>query len=285
MNILVTGGSGFLGSHLVDELIKKNHKVTILDKHLPTIKLSKKSRFIKSDLLSKNLNQAVKNQDIIFHYAGISGIAESMLNPKLTADYNIIGTIRLLELCLKFNVKRFIFASTVYVNSEDGSFYKSSKRAAEDFIQEYNKKYDLEFTILRFGTIYGLRANKENSINNIINTALRKKRVIYAGRKKNIREYINVKDAAKIALKAMSKKYRNRYIKVSGRNKVPVSKALKIIKKEFGFSSRILYKNKKDVGHYTVSPNNFKIKKDIKINFRQTIPFNIGIREIIKSKL
>ena len=145
MNILVTGGSGFLGSHLVEELLKKNHKITVLDKNLPTFKFNKKIKFFKSDLLDKNIQRAVKNQDVIFHYAGISGICESMLDPKTTADYNIIGTIRLLEQSVKFNIKRFIFASTVYVNSEQGSFYKSSKRASEDFVEEYKKRYNLDF--------------------------------------------------------------------------------------------------------------------------------------------
>lgn len=284
MNILVTGGSGFLGSYLVEELIKKNHKITVLDKNLPRFKFNKKIKFIKSDLLDKNIQRALKNQDVIFHYAGISGIGEAMLNPKKTANYNIIGTIRLLEQCVKFKIKRFVFASTVYVNSEQGSFYKSSKRASEDFIEEYKKKYNLDFTILRFGTVYGLRASKENSINKIIDTALKKKRVIYEGNRKNIREYINVQDAAKMAIKTMNKKYANKYIQISGSHKIPVTKALKIIKKELGYNSKIIYKNKKDVGHYILTPDNLKIKNAIKINFRQTIPFNIGIREIIRSK-
>ena len=137
MKCLVTGGSGFLGSHLSDELIKQNHRVTIIDKVSPKIRLNKKIRFIKADLLDKNKTElAIKNQDIVFHYGGLSGIDESMVNPLKTAEYNLIGTIRLLELCLKYKIKRFIFASSVYVNSEQGSFYKSSKRAAEDFIEE-----------------------------------------------------------------------------------------------------------------------------------------------------
>lgn len=284
MKILVTGGSGFLGSHLVEELIKKNHSVTILDKNLPKFKLDKKIKFIKFDLLNRNIYRAFKNQDIIFHYAGISGIGESILKPKTTADYNIIGTIRLLEQSIKYKIKRFIFASTVYVNSEQGSFYKSSKRAAEDFIEEYKKQYNLDFTILRFGTVYGLRANKENSINKIIDTAFRKKKVIYEGNKKNIREYINVKDAAKMAIKTMNKKYANKYIQISGRNKSPVTKVLQIIKKELNCNSKILFKNKKDISHYIKSPENMKIKKAKKIDLRHSIPLDIGIKEIIKNK-
>lgn len=266
MNILVTGGSGFLGSYLVEELIKKNHKITVLDKNLPRFKFNKKIKFIKSDLLDKNIQRALKNQDVIFHYAGISGIGEAMLNPKKTANYNIIGTIRLLEQCVRFKIKRFVFASTVYVNSEQGSFYKSSKRASEDFIEEYKKKYNLDFTILRFGTVYGPRASKENNINKIINVALKKKRIIYKGNKKNFREYINVKDAAKIALKTIHKKYANKYVKITGDKKTSVIRALEVIKKELGFTSKVIYQNKKEVGHYINSPENLIIKVAKKIN-------------------
>ena len=285
MKCLVTGGLGFLGSYLADELIKKKHKVTILDKATPKFELDKKIKFIKADLLNKKKTElAVKNKDIVFHYGGLSGINESMINPLKTAEYNLIGTIRLLELCLKYKVKRFIFASSVYVNSEQGSFYKSSKRAAEDFIEEYKKKYNLEFTILRFGTVYGPRASKENNINKIIKVALKKKRIIYKGNKKNVREYINVKDAAKIALKTINKKYANKYVKITGNKKTSVIKALEVIKKELGFTSQIIYQNKKEVGHYINSPDNLIIKEAKKINLRHNIPFNIGIREIIQKK-
>ena len=286
MKCLVTGGLGFLGSYLADELIKRNHKVTILDKASSKIRLNKKIKFIKADLLDKRkINLAVKNQDIVFHYAGLSGIDESMIDPLRTAEYNIIGTIRLLELCLKYKIKRFIFASTVYVNSEQGSFYKSSKKSAEDFIEEYKKKNNLDFTILRFGTVYGNRASKENSINKIINYALKKKKIIYQGNKKNVREYIHVKDAANIALKTLNKKYANKYVQITGKKKMPVIKALEIIKKELGFNTKIIFKNKKDVGHYINSPENFKIKKAKKILFKNDIPFKLGIREIIQKKL
>lgn len=286
MKCLVTGGLGFLGSHLAAELMKQNHKVTILDKVSPIIKLDKRIKFIKADLLNKKKTElAVKNQDIVFHYGGLSGIDESMTNPLKTAEYNIMGTISLLELCLKYKINRFIFASTVYVNSEQGSFYKSSKRATEDFIEEYKKRYNLEFTILRFGTVYGLRANKENSIDKIINLAIKKNKIIYSGNKKNIREYINVKDAAKMAVKTIGNKYANKYVQITGNKKTSVTKALKIIKKELAINSKIIFQNKKNEGHYINSPESYKIKKAAKIYLRHSTSFDLGVREIIQNKI
>jgi UDP-glucose 4-epimerase len=285
MKCLVTGGLGFIGSHLVDELIKKNYKVTIIDKNSPKKKLNEKIKFIKTDLLNeKKIEKAIKYQDIVFHFGGLSGINESISEPLKTAEYNIIGTIKLLKFSLKYKINRFIFASSVYVNSEQGSFYKSSKRAAEDFIEEYHKKYKLDFTILRFGTVYGTRASRENTIDKIINLAIKKKKIIYKGNKRNIREFINVKDAAKATLKVINKKYANKYIQITGNKKTSVVNALKIIKNELGLNTRIVYDNRKEEGHYIKSPETFKIKKAKKINLGKNIPFNLGIREIIREK-
>ena len=119
------------------------------------------------------MKKAVKNQDFVFHFGGLSGINESLEKPLETAKTNILSTLKLLELSRQFKLKRFVYASSVYVNSDQGGFYKSSKKAAEDYIEEYYKRYKLNFTILRFGTIYGTRANKENTINNIIDNAIK----------------------------------------------------------------------------------------------------------------
>lgn len=285
MKCLVTGGSGFIGSHLVDELINQSHQVTVLDRILSKGIKNKKIKFVRTDLSNeKQLKKAFKNQDVIFHFGGLSGINESMINPLRTADYNIMGTIRLLKLSKEFKIKRFIFASTVYVNSEQGSFYKSSKRAAEDFIEEYRKKYKLNFTILRFGTVYGERASRENGIDKIINNGLKKKKIIYSGNKKSIREYIHVKDAVKATVKILKKKFINKYINITGSKRISVVKALNIIKKELNLNTKIIYENKKEEGHYINTPDNLKIKKATKIKIKKSIPFNIGIREIIKIK-
>lgn len=285
MKCLVTGGSGFIGSHLVDELLNQNHQITVLDKTFTKYLKNKKIKFVRTNLSNeKQLKKAIKNQDVIFHFGGLSGINESMINPLRTAEYNIMGTLRLLKLAKEFGIKRFIFASTVYVNSEQGSFYKSSKRAAEDFIEEYRKKYKLNFTILRFGTVYGERASSENSIDKILNKALKKKKIIYSGNIKSIREYIHVKDAVKATVKILKKKFMNKYINITGSKKFPVVKALNIIKKELNLNTKIIYENKKEEGHYINTPDNLKLKKATKIKIKKSIPFNIGIREIIKTK-
>ena len=151
MKITVTGGSGFLGSHVADELSLRGHKVSIFDK--------KKSKWIKKnqkmyvgDILNfKHLENSIKGSDVVFHFAALADIDQALKEPIKTANINILGTINVLELCRKYGVKRFVHASTIYVNSAEGGFYRSSKKAAEDYVEEYKKNYGLDYTILRFG--------------------------------------------------------------------------------------------------------------------------------------
>ena len=91
---------------------------------------------------------------MVYHLAGISDIGDAMISPIKTSKINILGTLNILEGCVKFRVKRFIFASTIYVLSKQGGFYKASKQSSEIFIEEYNKIHKLNFTILRVGSIY-----------------------------------------------------------------------------------------------------------------------------------
>ena len=119
MKIIVTGGSGFLGSHVADELSKKGHEVTIFDK--------KKSKWIRSDqkmyigdiLNVKDLENVIKGADALFHYAALADIDEALKKPIETANINISGTVLALEFSYKYKIKRFVHASTIYVNSKD----------------------------------------------------------------------------------------------------------------------------------------------------------------------
>ena len=206
MKCLVTGGSGFLGSHVADELTKKGYKVTIFDKKLSKWK-KPNQKIIIGNLLNYNLlKKAIKGKDIIFHFAGLSDLNDSLYQPIKTIKYNILGTTSALDLCKKYKVKRFVYASTIYVNSDQGGFYRSSKKAAEDYIEEYQKRFGLDYTILRFGSLYGIRASKNNGLMTIIDNALKNNEISYDGTNKTIREYIHAVDAAKVTVSILKKK-------------------------------------------------------------------------------
>ena len=160
MKILIFGGSGFLGKNLALQLCKK-HKVTIFDRKNFKISPKRNIKFIKGNILNFNqVLKATRKQEVIYNFAGISDIGEAMSQPILTTKVNILGSIYTLEAAIKCKVKRYIFASSIYVLSRQGGFYKSSKKSVESFIDEYNKKDKLKFTILRFGSVF--RSEKRN---------------------------------------------------------------------------------------------------------------------------
>ena len=164
MKITVIGGSGFLGSHLSDSLSSRKNKVVIFDK--------KKSKYLKSsqkmvvgDISNINqLRKAIKGSEVVYHFAGISDIGESIKKPMETTRINIVGTANVLQLCKEYNIKKIIFASTIYVSSSQGGFYRVSKQACELIIEEYKKRFNLNYTIVRFGSIYGPRSSQDNGL-------------------------------------------------------------------------------------------------------------------------
>ena len=174
---LVTGASGFLGSHIAEFLLKKKQKVVLLD--IKKSKFFKKKNFFVGNINNqKILDKVTKNVDSIFHFAATADLDEANNNPFNAIDNNINGTIKLLKSAIKNNVKKIIFASSVYAISEQGGIYSTSKLASEMIIENICKKYNIKFIILRFGTIYGGRANKFNTINNYIELAKTKKKYL-----------------------------------------------------------------------------------------------------------
>ena len=106
--------------------------------------------------------------DGVFHFAALSDLNEALMKPLETVKLNILGTIFLLELSKKYKINRFIYASSIYVNSHQGGFYRSSKKAAEDYIEEYHQRYKINYTILRYGSLFGERSDFNNGLKKII---------------------------------------------------------------------------------------------------------------------
>lgn len=266
MKCLITGGSGFLGSHVADELTKMGFEVTIFDKALSKWKKNNQKMVIGNLLEYKKLEKSIKEKDFVFHFAGLSDIEKAFNQPIKTIEYNILGTAYVLELCRKYKIKRFIQASTIYVNSKQGGFYRSSKKAAEDYIEEYQKRFGLNYTILRFGSLYGERSQKGNGVREIIYNALKTNKVSYDGTNKTVREYVHVLDAAKATTDILKKKYKNKHIIITGKRKIKIKYALKKLAKILKIKSKIKFKNEQKAGHYVLSPYTFIPKKGKKYN-------------------
>ena len=196
LTVTVFGGSGFIGSHVADQLSDNGYKVIIYDLNQSNW-LRNNQKMIIGDLLDKDsVFKAVKNSDIVYNFAAVSDLNIAIDHPMETFSVNVLGNINILEACRKYKVKRFIYASTVYVYSREGGFYRCSKQASEQLVEEYQRTYGLDYTILRYGSIYGPRSDEQNGIYCIIRDAIKKGIVRYKGHPEAIREYIHIEDVA-----------------------------------------------------------------------------------------
>ena len=280
---LVFGGNGFLGQYIVQELLSKNYKVTVFDISSSKKNSDKKYHFIKGDIENKKkVINAIKDHDIVYNFAGISDIGDAMANPIKTSKVNILGTLNILEGCVKHRVMKFIFASTIYVLSKQGGFYKASKQASEILIEEYNKIHKLNYTILRFGSIYGKGADSRNGISKIVNSILKKNKIVYGGTNRAIRKFLHAKDAAIASLNILSKKYDNKSVLITGNKNIKIVTLIKNIKKIFKINKKVYFKKKPLMGHYDKSPFTYKPKITKVLKIKPTISLNQGIIELAK---
>ena len=284
-NVLIIGGSGFLGSHIADELSDLGYKVSIFDK-TESLYLKKNQKMILGDMLSrKDIISASKNIDYIFHFGAVADIEEAAKDPFKTINQNIMGTVIAIEAAIKNNIKRFIFSSSLYVHNDKGSFYGSSKIACENLLHDYNKKFNLEFTILRYGSLYGPRSQKWNSINKLVYQVLQKGEIKRQGTGNERREYIHVKDAAKLSTLILHRQYKNKTLTITGNQILELRQLAKMIFEIAGIKEKVVFSGKTTSSdHYYLTPyqynNRFEYAK--KITSNECIDIGEGILEVIK---
>ena len=168
------------------------------------------------------------------------------------------------------------------MNSIEGVFYRSSKKAAEVYIDEYSKRYGLKFTILIYWSLYGDRADKSNGLKLIVKNAIQKKKIEYFGNKKTERRYINVKDAAKASAGILNKKSENKHLIITGSKQIKIKDMLFIISKQLKLKSKIIYKKKLIPGHYVKNPNTYKPNYGKILKFKQNFKFERELKNDFK---
>jgi UDP-glucose 4-epimerase len=174
MKAIVSGGAGFIGSHLVDELIKEGHEVMVIDNLVSGSMefLPKEATIIKKDITTDDIAPEIKGADSFFHFAADPDVRSSAHNPAQSFKHNVVGTFNVLEACRAADVKKFIFASTSTVygdaqiiptpethDTKPISNYGASKLACESYVASYAHSYGLQSTVLRFANIFGPRSN------------------------------------------------------------------------------------------------------------------------------
>ena len=228
--ILVTGGAGFIGSHIVDRLLDEGFKVRVLDNlstgditNLAQHQNKKSFQFIEGDIRNFHLvKRAVECVDAVFHEAALVSVTRSVENPLLSNEINITGTVNLLKACVDAQVKRFIYASSCAVYGDTETLpnhenlapkplspYAVEKLAAEKYAKVFHNVYGLETVSLRYFNVYGPRQKcgpYSGVISIFINRLLENKPPIICGDGEQTRDFINVKDVVEANMLALSKR-------------------------------------------------------------------------------
>jgi UDP-glucose 4-epimerase len=250
----VLGGSGFLGSHVADELTAAGYAVRIYDRS-ESRWLGPGKTMILGDILDLDaLRAAVAGCEVVFNFAAIADLNDARDKPLETARSNVLGAVNALEACRASGVRRFVYASTVYVYSREGGFYRCSKQAAEHYVEEYQRTFGLDFTILRYGSLYGPRADSSNGLYLIVRRALEQGIVSYEGDAESIREYIHVADAARASVFALRDEFRNESVVLTGHQPMRVLDLLKMLAEIMGMPDAVDFRNEAYAGHYVRTP-------------------------------
>jgi UDP-glucose 4-epimerase len=230
MKAIVFGGSGFLGSHVADVLDDGGYEVVIYDLK-PSPYLRKSQRMVVGDILDESrVKDIIGGCDFVYNFAGIADIDEAASRPLEAIKSNILGNSIILEASKEARIKRFIFASSLYVYSKAGSFYRGAKQACELLIENYNEVFGLPYTILRYGSLYGPRADERNFIYRIVKKALEEGKIVRYGVGEELREYIHVLDAAIGSVEILSDEFVNQHVILTGTQQTRVKDLLVMIK-------------------------------------------------------
>lgn len=249
-HVMVTGGSGFIGSHVVDALVEAGHDVTVIDHRVRPHRTDVK--FEDVDLMDlSSVIAATRNADHIFHLAAVSNVNYAFKYPVYATALNIMGTTHVLEAARLHGSQRVYLASTVWVYNGApgdtavdetvpfylqgaGHIYTSSKMAAEMLCQNYGQLYNVPFTILRYGIPYGPRMREELLIPIFIKKALTGQPLTIAGKGEQYRNFIYVRDMADAHVLAMREEAINQVYNLEGSRKVTVLEVAEGIKKVLG---------------------------------------------------
>jgi len=281
-NVLVTGGSGFIGSHVVDFLVKKKYNVTTFDLSPP---IRKNVKFIRGSILDKNCLQfALKNIDFVFHLAAVSDINKVRAIPVKTINTNILGTTYLLEASRNKNIKRFIFASSVYSFGTTGNLYTTSKISSELLIKNYRLLFGQNFTILRYSTAYGPRSREVDAVSIFVERALKNLDIVIFGDGQQKRNYLHVEDLAKGSMMALKQKTKNKIITLASKNNIKMFDLAKIIIRLTRSSSKIRFNKKNKRFDDFTSNYSYKNNNEGIINWKPKYSLKKGLEQYIGFK-
>ena len=291
MKVLVTGGSGFIGSHVVDKLRDKGVKVRVYDGIMP-LHRDDIEYYQGSVLDIAALGFAMNGIDVVMHLAAIADVKGVLEKPQYSESINVRGTINVLEAARTSEIKRVVYGGTTWVYSETETnnvdestplhapshFYTATKLAGEYFCQSYSKLYDLDVTVLRYGIPYGPRARDGAVIPIFVKKALNGEPLTIEGDGSQFRKFVYVEDLAEgnvLALKSIAK---NKTYNLDGIEKITIKEIAEMVRNIIG-NTKIEYASAR-TGDFSGKEVSSELAKK-ELGWEPQISFEEGLRRYI----
>ena len=292
MNILVTGGAGFIGSHLVEFLLSKKHKVVVVD-NLSTGRLENLNQFISQiTFINEDLSKkgkwvnVLKKIDIVFHLAALADIVPSIKRPDTYFNANVIGTKNLIENCIKFKVKKLIYSASSscygipkkYPTNEHESInpqypYALTKRIGEEILLHYGNLYNIDIISLRLFNVYGTKSRTSGTYGAMFGVFLKQKlsnkplTVVGNGTQK--RDFTYVTDVVKALYKCIAYKGRFKVFNIGTGNPISINKIVNLLEsKKISIPKR---PGEPEITHANITLAKKELKWSHKINIEKGI--------------
>jgi len=281
---VVVGGSGFIGSHVADHLSNSGYQVTIYD-YSESKWLSPEQQMVVGDILdAEKLNQTISDANVVYNFAALADLNQALEQPLKTVNINILGNMNVMEACRLNDVNRFVYASTVYVHSREGGFYRCSKQASEAYVEEYQRVFGMDYTILRYGSLYGPRADETNGLRRIVRAALKDGKLRYEGNSDSMREYIHVEDAARASVHALNDDFKNESVVLTGQETMRVLDMLRMLAEILGLPEKsVEFIDGNYAGHYVRTPYAYQPKLGRKFIPPIHVDLGQGLLQLIDS--
>lgn len=247
MRALVTGGSGFIGSHVVDKLRERGLRVRVFDMVFPTFRSD--IEFYHGSVLDLDaLRMAMSEVDVVYHLAAVADVKDVLDDPHYAEAINVRGTVNVLEAARRCKVSRIIYGSTSWVYSDirepyvdedtplapPSHLYTATKIAGEYYCRSYSNLYGLQHTILRYGIPYGPRARDAAVVPIFVRKALRGEPLTIAGDGAQYRKFVYVEDLAEGNVLALKPVAKGRIYNLDGRERVSIREIAETLQRLLG---------------------------------------------------
>ena len=286
--ILIFGGSGFIGFSLVKKLQEQGYSsIYIGDIKPPKEPLPKGVSYLQCDITDQNCVASLfqeSNPEVVYNLAGFANLDTAIRFPRTTMELNVLGNINVLDECVKSGVELFVYASSAYAMNDKGSFYGISKLTSEKIVEEYHKQHHLNYSILRYGSIYAAVDFDNNYLFQLVKSAIETETIIHKGDGEELREYVHVKDVSELSVRVMENKdFWNSSLMLTGNERMKRKELFEMIREIIGNDKlEIQYLDEGYSNHYKYTPYSFQGTSAKKITANPHFDMGQGILECVQ---